>query len=491
MKKSSLLLVPILASCVTVQEVQVPSGARTRFPELAAAGPERASTDEKKLARRRADGKLRVFLSAGAPVASRDRAAQELALLRLFKAIESPDIVYFTLNDPMRRPLEPMDARLSITFAEGEEDNQFKILLKTSEAGEGVTLGFEAKPSGGEGLRIVTGSKPAIAAPDPVLMVSTDGFKAAEIREMLESSIRGTLEVQSTSGETEIFLVDGSGALALGKVPVTGKKLDEGTYDVIARRKGNEERRFSVSIQAGQTRKLFIPWPDDPESTATVLLSSPPGMRIALNGQVRGTTPLYLVNENTDTVEFSRSLPEGGFESLAEVRPEGTDRSRIYFYKHVESFGAGMPEGDLWQTVQEKTSTAPLRGTRTRPFVVQRQALNLSLPVSDRDGIIALTTDQESIFIERMGNAFIVQRGRGLEPSGQAKAYQPIKERKERLLEFTYNDEKKVLEVELDGSTIFEGPFQAGASGRLFLLGQSELPATRLEIRTGRGVYDK
>lgn len=486
------LFAAFLASCSSVQEVQVPPGIRTRFPELAVEQTDgRLSKEEKKQTRRRPDGKLRVFLSTGAPVQSRSRAAQELALLRVVRAIQSPDIVYSTLNDPLRKPTDPMDARLLLTFAEGEEDDQFAIQCKTSEQSEGVVITFSAKPSAAEGLQIVRVTRPEILQGQPVLRVSTEGLKAQEVKDMLESSIRGTLEVQSTSAETEILLAEGSKPQSLGTVPVTGRKLDEGTYEIIARRKGQADRTVTVNIQAGQTKRLFITWPDDPESSATAILSSPPGLRIALNGQVRGTTPLYLVNENADSVEFSRPIQGNGFEALANTRPEGADRSRVLFLKYSQTLTGSYNEADLWQDVLEKASTAPMRGTRSRPFVVQEQTVALSMPVSEADGIIAWTSEQDSIFVERIGDSFVVQTGKGLVLSGQAKAFKPIKQNPQRTLEFTFDSEKKILEVELDGTTIWEGPFRPSDTGRLIILGKSALPAQKLEIRTGRGVYEK
>lgn len=469
----------------------MPPGIRTRFPELGVVVQNgRLSKEEVRQNRRRPDGKLRVFISAGAPVQSRSRPAQELALLRLLAAIQSPDIIYSSLADPIRKP-DPVDVRLTITFAEGEEDDQFTLTCKTAEDAPGVVLAFAAKPSLAEGLQIVRVNRPDILAAESVMRLSSDGLKAQEIRDMLENSIRGTLDVQSSSGETEVFLSAGGPEVRLGNVPVAGKKLEEGSYQVIARRKGQEDRSMVVNIQAGQTKRLFITWPDDPESSATAILSAPSGLRVALNGQVRGTTPLYLVNENTDSVEFSRPIEGNGFESLAQIRPQGDDLSRVLFLRLSQSFAGSYNESNLWQDVLEKTNTAPLKGARSRPFVVQEQLVSFSLPVSDADGLIAWTSEQDSMFVERIGNAFVVQSGKGLTLGGQPKAFQPIKQNPQRTLEFTYDSEKHILEVELDGTTIWEGPFRPADTGRLIILGKSFMPAQKLEIRTGRGVYEK
>lgn len=469
----------------------MPPGIRTRFPELGVVLPNgRLSKEEQKPRPPRPDGKLRVFLSIGAPVETRNRPAQELALLRLLAAIQSPDIVYSSLADPLKKP-EPVDVRLTISFAEGEQDDQFTLTCKTAEDSPGIVLSFEAKPSGAEGLQIVRVSRPEIQSPAPVMRLSSDGLKAQEVREMLENSIRGTLEVQSSSGETEIFLVSGGQEIRLGNVPVAGKKLEEGPYQLIARRKGQQDRVLPVNIQAGQTRRLFITWPDDPNSNATAILSAPSGLRVALNGQVRGTTPLYLVNENTDTVEFSRPIEGNGFESLASIRPEGDDLSRVLFLRLSQSFAGDFNEANLFQDVLEKTNTAPFKGAWTRPFVVQEQLISFSMPVSEADGLIAWTTEQDSIFVERIGNAFVVQSGKALNLGGQPRAYRPIKANAQRTLEFTYDSQKHVLDVELDGTTIWEGPFRPADTGRLIILGRASLPAQKLEIRTGQGVYEK
>ncbi|MCE9597624.1 MAG: hypothetical protein K8S54_06610 [Spirochaetia bacterium] len=488
---SALLLA--LVSCSSVQEVQVPGNARTEFPDLAVTAKSSARADDTKPGVRKRDGKVNLFLSVGTPLEDRSRTLQELAFLRLRRAIQFPDVRFETLADPMKNKPEALDGKLTASFEAGKTREEFGIRLKLRDSDEGILVSFRAEPGPTpDQIEIVRMDSLRLARAPESLRVVSDNLRADEIHTMLQDSVMGTLSIQSTGGDT-VVRIKGEGVdLDPGPLPVSGKKLLEGNYRIIATRKGQGSQDIPLKLMAGVSRAVVVSWPDDPESGTTAFLSAPSNIRISLDGEVRGSTPLYVLNESAEQSEFAKAGESGKFEVLAQTSLSGLDRSRVLFYKYMEAFAEGFMDLDLWQSVKEKTSAQGVSGLRSRPFVIDEQISQFSFPIAENQGLAAFVTDQDSVFVERVDGAFVVQAGHGIKMDGPKKAFKAIKtDRPERVLSFEYNKEKSLINVELDGSTIYEGPFRPSGTGRFFLFGPESNPVKKLQVRTGRGVYEK
>jgi len=495
MKKITIaaFLIFSLSRCTTVQEVQVPGNSRTEFPELAVRSLSRSSADDKAASPRAHDGKVHLFVSVGAPLPDRSRAIQELAFLRLRQAIQFADVTYTTLADPMKKDGDALDGRLVITFENGSEKDDFGIRLKLRPEDEGMLVKFhsESAPRPDQ-IEIAHLDTVQLLESRPTLRVTTDSLHTQEIHQMLQDCVMGSLEVQSTAGDT-VVRVQGDGVdVPLGSPPIVGKKLVEGQYSLIATRKGQAPQELKLKILAGAQKRIFISWPDDPESATTAFLSGPGGLRISLDGEVRGRTPLYLLNEGGQLVEFSRPVEGGKYEIVGQTTLQGQDRNRVMLLKYIEGFAEGYLEAGIWQEVAEKTSAKGLSGLRSRPVVMDEQTAALSFPLTESDGFIAFITDQDSVFIERMGETFVVQPGHGAKMDGPKKAFKPIKkDLPERTIRFEYDKLKARLIVELDGTKIYEGSFHPSDTGKFYLLGPDANPVKKLQVKTGRGVYEE
>ncbi len=489
MKQASIVLL-LVTACSTVQEVQVPAGARTEFPELGLSSSARSSaSDRREPPSHSPDGKLKFFVSRGNVLPNISAAMQETAFLKLQKAIRFPDIEYATLNDPIGKPAA-MDGRLTFTFEASGKGGDFYIRASLRDDQEGVRVPFHVEPASvPESFEISRAEGTSILRAPATLRLTSESLRAEDIHTMLRESVMGNLDVQSSGSECTVVLKNGGAPLNLGNAPFS-RKVVEGSYVLVASRKGHPSQEIPVKIFAGEKKRVFIAWPDDPESATTAFLSAPAGLRLAVDDEVKGSTPVYLLNESAHKVEFSRKLADGRYEVLGSANPAGRDRSRALLFKYTESFADGYLDSDLWQPVTEK-SVKPLKGVRTRPFIVDEQKTTLSFPISQGQGFIAWISDQDSIFVERVGNTFVVQTGKGTTMSGPKKAFQPIKEKPDRTVLVEYNAKKKTVEVELDGTTIYEGPFQPGAFGQLVVLGPEQLPVKKLDVRTGRGVYEE
>lgn len=439
------------------------------------------------------DGKVNLFLSVGAPLTDRSRTLQELAYLRLRRVMQFPDVRFETMSDPMKKQGDALDGRLTLTFEAGKTNEEFGIRLKLKDSDEGILVSFRAEPGPTpDQIEIVRMDSLRLARAPESLRVLSDNLRADEIHTMLQDSVMGTLSIQSTGGDTVVRIKGDGVDMDPGTLPVSGKKLLEGNYRIIATRKGHGTQDIPVKLMAGVSRAVVVSWPDDPESGTTAFLSAPAGVRVSLDGEVRGNTPLYLLNESAEQVEFAKSGESGKFEVLAQNSLSGADRSRVLLYKYVEGFAEGFLDLDLWQPVKEKTSAQGVSGIRSRPFVIDEQVSQFSFPIAENQGLAAFVTDQDSVFVERVDGAFVVQTGHGMKMDGPKKAFKAIKaDLPARVLSFEYNKEKSMINVELDGSTIYEGPFRPSGTGRFFLIGPESNPIKQLQVRTGRGVYEK
>lgn len=113
-----------------------------------------------------------------------------------------------------------------------------------------------------------------------------------EMAELLMKSIAGVVSIGSTSSETD-FLLDN---VNLGKLPIKDLKITDGMHVVAYVKPGKKPVTKELVIRGGENRNLFYQWDDDVSDSALRITSYPPGIKIALDGSVKGETP-YFENE--------------------------------------------------------------------------------------------------------------------------------------------------------------------------------------------------
>jgi len=123
-----------------------------------------------------------------------------------------------------------------------------------------------------------------------------------ELAQILKKSVSATLNIGSTSTETEVE-VDGE---KIGHLPAKDIIVADGSHEIKFARKGKKPVVKKVVLRGGETRNIFNQWSDDASHSSVKIISYPPGLKVAIDGTVRGETPHFengLVRGKT-SVEF-------------------------------------------------------------------------------------------------------------------------------------------------------------------------------------------
>ncbi|TGL62881.1 LIC10124 family lipoprotein [Leptospira sarikeiensis] len=137
---------------------------------------------------------------------------------------------------------------------------------------------------------------------------------ALKIREIVNSSVKGTLSVRASSGDTEILWKGKS----LGNTPLTEVPIQEGVQEVQLVLKGKKPITKTIQVRAGKKNYLFQEWEEDRTLGSAKVISVPSGLSVSLDGYKQGETPFYRSN-----------LTPGGYQ--LELLKESTDGSYVYY----------------------------------------------------------------------------------------------------------------------------------------------------------------
>jgi len=339
---------------------------------------------------------------------------------------------------------------------------------------------------------------------------------ASALREFLLTSVTGRLNVSSSAAATQVLLTPQKGpARKLGNTPLENVLLEEGRYTLQFQRNGFKSIVQTLQIRAGRTENIVVPWPDDPVQHMAVLYSSPTDLRIAVDGQVRGNTPLYLngLEKGDLPLELSR-LKENAYEVVGEATFKVSEpfSGRAFLLKHEETFPADLLSGDLWRPVTERGTVKftgpglglsfnqPNRwgGIGTIPFFID--SFDARLAVIESEGARLLWLIQsagDSVAVEMNQNtyrAIHMRDGKTLAMSGVFQTRLPSPEGK-HTVRIQYLKEKKEIKVKVDGTAIFEAEYLPATEATLSLLtrdgsADGRKLADLLSFASGRGRLD-
>ncbi|MBE7440705.1 MAG: PEGA domain-containing protein [Spirochaetales bacterium] len=339
---------------------------------------------------------------------------------------------------------------------------------------------------------------------------------AAALREFLLTSITGRLNVSSSAAATQVVLTAEKGsARKLGSTPLENVLIEEGRYTLQFQRTGFKSITQTIQVRAGRTENIVVPWPDDPVQHMAVLYSSPTDLRIAVDGQVRGNTPLYLngLEKGDLPLELSR-LKENAYEVVGEAVFKVSEpfSGRAFLLKHEETFPAELLSGDLFRPVAERgtvkfqgpglslTTSQPDRwgGIATIPFFIDSFDARLAVVESEGGRLLWLIESSgDSVAVEVNGNTYRAIHLRDKKTLAMSPIFQtrlPSPEGR-HTVRIQYLKEKKEVKVKVDGTAIYEAEFLPATEASLSLLTRGEGAdgrklADHLSFASGRGRLD-
>ena len=346
-------------------------------------------------------------------------------------------------------------------------------------------------------------------------VVALRDVQKKSFRPLIRKTVTGKLDVFSSAADCTVHLLKNDRKIKLGHPPVLNYVLDERVYKIEVERLGYKTSLRKVQIRAGLSSQDFIPWPDDREIGAMAVFSAPAGLRLAVDGVVKGYTPVYLTNmeKGTYNVELARLNQESQYEVATEaslVMGAGVADSRVFFVNYSEKFEPQLMMNGFWQLTSEEnqvryvprgglafqsSSKVPVwQGLVSRRFPVQSFELTLDA-TAGKGNILSfgIITDNESALVEMDKDAFTFLHFRGGELAGQARSFKSLSKEDVRKISFRYNHEKKRLTAELDGSDLYDGPWEPSNAGRAVILTRPSCAdgrtlAKSLTFKSGKGL---
>jgi hypothetical protein len=474
---------------------------------------------------------------------------KDIAFLKMAKMLGSPDVRLVTPPAEMNAVLPAVDessraylaqvqadAIASIVLRNTEEEGRANVALRLIDPVTGELFGEYTQPTQiveaaadlarqAEFYRNRAAGRYEFLDAQSAPQILFAGDARSTVRDLVLRSVSANLSVQSSSPETEVLMINDGKRKSLGRVPIASRRLREGLYRLELKRPGYDLVSREVQIRAGRDRELFITWPDDSGHPSLSVLSAPPGQRVSLDGTARGVTPLYItsIEPGAYALELSRAVSDG-FEVVGEAPVEvaGSENAgRIFLVNYDENFGAGLTALDFWELAGEGdlrpeyvgaaglafrlTSAVPPEqadrrlGLLSRPMIID--SFDMTLMVRQIDGnelTFGLVNDKlESVLVRISGKIYTLERFSG----GQAVAplsFETIKAREGGIypVRLQYDRDKNRLKVEIDGTEIYEGPYNGGTAARIALWttaasADGRLLARSLRVRSGRGLYER
>lgn len=462
--------------------------------------------------------------------------ARTILMLRLERALRNSAKARFTMLPPGAAPdseetraqlrQEESDALLvpRVELAEGARRGELVVAFLDAFNGQQLSelrVAFELEPPASDANRVdLAGSASGYRILE---MQSSGGIKvgaidAAALNSCISATVSGTLTALSTSGDTEVILLRGNERKSLGSAPVRAYALREGKVRLLMRRNGQPEQSFALQIRAGQGSLAAATWPDEGGATDLAILSSPANLRIAVDGQLRGQTPLYLtdIQPGSYRLELSQSREQGS----AIVQAEGAVQAgvggaaRAFFIYLSETFQSPLANGDLWSLAAQEgavslqtgeglgfrgegASGGAWLGLATQSAILEDK-FDAEIDLLESEGGVLLAglynPRGASLMLQMRGASFTLQRFALGRPEGAALAFAPLRQREDHLhrLRFQFDKNAQLIQVFLDGDEIYSGPWSAGEA-RLALLSRGGSAdgrrlVKRLRIRTGAGL---
>ncbi|WP_244283017.1 LIC10124 family lipoprotein [Leptospira neocaledonica] len=225
------------------------------------------------------------------------------------------------------------------------------------------------------------------------------------IKEIVNSSIKGTLTVRASSGDTEILWKGKS----LGNTPLTEVPIQEGIQDIQVVLKGKKPITKTIQVRAGKKSFLFQEWEEDRTLGSAKVITVPNGLSVSLDGYKQGETPFFRSNLTPGAyqLELLKESADGAYvyyEGILDVKPDRLVElalpyfgygllSELEFWKPSGEFGFSPFGPNGLEFAKKKNLSNGWNGVYSLPFIPEELEIEgyFLLPVDHGDGTVAVT----------------------------------------------------------------------------------------------------
>ncbi|WP_244241037.1 LIC10124 family lipoprotein [Leptospira selangorensis] len=225
------------------------------------------------------------------------------------------------------------------------------------------------------------------------------------IKEIVSSSIKGTLTVRASSGDTEILWKGKS----LGNTPLTEVPIQEGIQDIQVILKGKKPVTKTIQVRAGKKSFLFQEWEEDRTLGSAKVITVPNGLSVSLDGYKQGETPFFRSNLTPGAyqLELLKESADGAYvyyEGILDVKPDRLVElalpyfgygllSELEFWKPSGEFGFSPFGPNGLEFAKKKNLSNGWNGVYSLPFIPEELEIEgyFLLPVDHGDGSVAVT----------------------------------------------------------------------------------------------------
>ncbi|WP_232420985.1 MULTISPECIES: PEGA domain-containing protein [unclassified Leptospira] len=225
------------------------------------------------------------------------------------------------------------------------------------------------------------------------------------VKEIVNSSVKGTLTVRASSGDTEILWKGKS----LGNTPLTEVPIQEGIQDIQVVLKGKKPITKTIQVRAGKKSFLFQEWEEDRTLGSAKVVTVPSGLSVSLDGYKQGETPFYRssLTPGAYQLELLKESADGAYvyyEGILDVKPDRLVElalpyfgynllSELEFWKPSGEFGFSPFGPNGLEFAKKKNLPNGWNGVYSLPFIPEELEIEgyFLLPVDHGDGSVAVT----------------------------------------------------------------------------------------------------
>lgn len=225
------------------------------------------------------------------------------------------------------------------------------------------------------------------------------------VKEIVNSSVKGTLTVRASSGDTEILWKGKS----LGNTPLTEVPIQEGIQEIQVVLKGKKPITKTIQVRAGKKNFLFQEWEEDRTLGSAKVVTVPSGLSVSLDGYKQGETPFYRssLTPGAYQLELLKESADGAYvyyEGILDVKPDRLVElalpyfgynllSELEFWKPSGEFGFSPFGPNGLEFAKKKNLPNGWNGVYSLPFIPEELEIEgyFLLPVDHGDGSVAVT----------------------------------------------------------------------------------------------------
>lgn len=351
--------------------------------------------------------------------------------------------------------------------------------------------------------------------------VKLDLDNPAVIRPFLQSSVNGYMSLLAGEGQIQVKLLDPyERTIRITQLPVENLRLDEGIYQLEAKRFGFPVIRRRVRIRSGITSRVVLSWSDDPGQTSMAIYSLPPQGRVSMDGIIMGQTPYFqaVVTPGLYDLELARSEEEGQDNFFVEDEArfqvhEGKRNDLIFMERYLDSLtqeGNGDERKTVWQSASSihETDVKFMDGLRfnamgdgsdddvtgivSRPFYLNDTRFTVKTFLGDKKTLrLGFVSGKDGVLLERRDGAYYPVLFHAGEMQGTLNGFSPEEEPQageETEISFCYDQEEGNLKIRIGFTTVYDAKWEPSGPVRAVILtdkkdAKGEVMASRIDLQ--------